>query len=134
MATSSSFGQSLKKGNLVGLHTMNVNLNPDVTMNQYKEFITSKYIPAADKNFSGMKTYLLQGVRGENENSLGFLFMFNTEEDRNKYWNDDGTPTALQTSASEKMQAIHEEGAKLGTNLMPLGADWTSVYTDWVVQ
>jgi len=121
-----SFSQSLKKGNLVGIHTMKVNLNPDVTMNQYKEFILTKMIPALDKGSPGMKTYLLQGIRGENENSLGFVFMFNSEADRNKYWNEDGTPTELQIAANEKMQAINEEGAKLGT--------WTSVYTDWVVE
>lgn len=126
MAATATFGQSLQKGNLVGLHTLTVHLDPDVTMNQYKDFVLNKMIPSMDKNNPNSKTYLLQGVRGENENSLGFLFTYTSEAERNKYWNDDGTPTEMQTAISEKMQQINEEGSKLGT--------WTSDYTDWVVQ
>jgi len=42
-------GQSIEKGNLIGLHTVTVDLDPDVTMNEYKNFILTKWIPAANK-------------------------------------------------------------------------------------
>lgn len=126
LSAGSLFGQSLEKGNLIGIHTVTVNLDPDVTMNQYKNFMLTKWIPAFEKNVPEMKVYLMQAKRGANENSLGFMFIFKSDEDRNKYWNADNTPTELQRAANEKMQAITEEGNKLGR--------WSSVYTDWVIQ
>jgi hypothetical protein len=73
-----------------------------------------------------MTMILLEGKRGENANSLGWLFLFDSEEDRNKYFNEDGTTSELWDTANQKMEAINEEMNKLGT--------WTSVYTDWIVQ
>ena len=119
-------GQSIKKGNLIGIHTVSVNLDPDVTMNEYRNFILTKWIPAANKSFPGMMTYLTKGIRGAGENSLGFIFVFKSEADRNKYYNDDGSNNEAGIAASKKMQAIDDELNKLGT--------WTSSYTDWVVQ
>ena len=116
---SALFAQSLEKGNLVGLHTMTVNLDPDVTMNQYKDFLRTKWIPAIEKHTPGMKAYLLQAIRGENQNSLGIIFMFNSDEDRNKYWNADGTPTELQQAVGEKMQAINAEANKCAVRIVP---------------
>jgi hypothetical protein len=121
----SSFGQSLEKGNLLGIHNLTVNLDPDVTMNQYKEFVLTKMIPAWEEHFE-MKVYLLHAIRGEHANSLGFAFIYESDEIRNKYWNDDGSPSELWNTQAEKVQAINDEGSKLGT--------WTSSYNDWVVQ
>ena len=39
-----TFGQGLSKGNLLGIHTMKINLDPDVTMNQYKDFLLSTLV------------------------------------------------------------------------------------------
>jgi len=119
-------GQSIEKGNLIGVHTVTVDLDPDVTMNEYRNFILTKWIPATNKNFPGMKTYLAQGVRGTGENSLGFIFVFKSEADRDQYFNEDGSQTEARITADKKMQSTTDEGNKLGT--------WTSTYTDWVVQ
>ena len=119
-------GQSIEKGNLIGVHTVTVDLDPDVTMNEYRNFILTKWIPATNKSFSGMKTYLAQGVRGTDENSLGFIFVFKSEADRDQYFNEDGSQTEAYITADKKMQSTTDEGNKLGT--------WTSTFTDWVVQ
>ena len=123
-----TFGQTLQKVNLVGLHVMTINLDPDVTMNQFKDFFTNKVIPEWEKHFAGAKLYFLKGIRGENENSFGIIFTFESEKDRNKYWKADegGNFTELGEAANEKLTPINEELNKLGT--------WTTKYTDWVVQ
>ena len=121
-----TFGQTLQKGNLIGFHVGTVILDPDVTMNQYKDFILNKMIPEFEKNFPGMKLYLAKGIRGENENGFGMLYFADSVEDRDKYWNEDGTLNELGNSAYEKLQPMIEEGSKLGT--------FTSSYTDWVIQ
>jgi hypothetical protein len=126
LVVGTTFGQTFQKGNLVGHHVMTINLDPDATMNQFKDFILNKFIPESEKNFSGMKVYLAKGIRGENENSFGLFYIADSVEDRDKYWNKDGTLNELGNSAWEKLQPMIEEGEKLGT--------FTSTYTDWVIQ
>jgi len=126
MMAVTTFGQSLKKGNLVGVHTVKVDLKAGATIEQYKDLLRTKWMPAMNKNNADMKGYLLEGIRGEAENSIGFMFIYPSAEARNKYWNEDGTPTELQTAMGEKMQAVTDEGIKIGT--------WSSSYTDWLVQ
>jgi len=126
LVVGTTFGQTLQKGNLLGHHVMTINLDPDVTMNQLIDFYVTKYIPEFEKNFPGVKLYLAKGIRGENENNYASISLFESVEDRDKYYNEDGTPTELGNSAWEKLQPIIEKGSKLGT--------FTSTYTDWVIQ
>lgn len=116
----------MQKGNLVGVHNLTITLDPDVTMNQYKTFYLNKVIPEYEKHFTGVNVYLLKGIRGENVNSLGIMWVFESEEDRNKYFDEDGSTTELANSTFEKIQPITDELEKLGT--------WSSDYTDWLVQ
>ena len=121
-----SFGQSLQKGNLVGLHIMTVNLNSGATMDQFQTFFISKVIPEYEKQFQGVKGYLVKAVRGENNNSFGIVWLFDTEQSRDKYFVADGNPSDLGKSAIEKVSVIEKELEKLGT--------YTTKYTDWVIQ
>ena len=121
-----TFGQTLQKGNLIGMHIMTVNLDPDVTMNQFLKAFSSKVIPEVEKNDPGWKAYIVKGIRGENENSFGLIYIIESEDDRNKYYNEDGSPNELGISWQEKMQPIMDELNQLGT--------WSTKYTDWLVQ
>lgn len=126
LALNIAFGQSLKEGNLLGLHMMEITLEPDVTMNQFQDFLVKKWIPEFEKNFKGGKVLLLKGIRGENKDIFATLNYFKSEKDRNKYWKDDGSPTELGERAMANMDPLLTEMQKLGS--------WTSNYTDWVVQ
>ena len=121
-----SFGQALQRGNLLGLHTMTITLKPDVTMDQFKTFFIGKVIPEYEKQFQGVKGYLVNGIRGENKNSFGIVWLFETEKTRDKYFNMDESMTDLGKSTVEKLGPINKELEKLGT--------YTTKYTDWVVQ
>jgi hypothetical protein len=125
-ALSLSFGQSLQKGNLVGTHVAEVSLKPGVTMEQFTELFINKYIPEAEKIWKGWKFYLVKGIRGENINSFGLIIIVNSQKDRDKYYNSDGTSNELGNTAFEKLKTVQSELDKLGT--------WTSKYTDWVIQ
>ena len=124
--TGVTFGQTLQKGNLVGMHILTINLDPDVTMNQFLDFFSSKVIPEIEESFPGWKAYLVKGIRGENANSFGLIYVIESEEDRNKYYNEDGSQNELGNSIVEKVQPIMTELNQLGT--------WTTEYTDWLVQ
>jgi hypothetical protein len=121
-----AFGQSLQKGNLVGLHVWNLTLNPDVTMNQYKDMFVNSVIPEFQKNYPDAKMYLAKGIRGESTNSFAVIFVFETEKARDKYFNADGSVNDAGKAAEEEMKPTMDKLNKLGTS--------TSKYTDWVVQ
>ena len=119
-------GQTLKKGNLVGVHVDEIKLAPGITMGQYTDFILKKYIPEYEKAF-GSKVYLVKGIRGENKNRFAYFIIYDSEAKRNKYFQANGslTPT-VGTQAQQKLQSLTSELNKLGTS--------KSTYTDWVLQ
>lgn len=121
-----TYGQSLQKGNLVGTHTITVSLKPGVTMEKYTDFFNTKVIPEMEKNIPNWKVYLVKGLRGENINSFGFIFVVKSVQDRDKYYNADGSDSELGKSLNMKLKPVLDELEKLGT--------YTSKYTDWIVQ
>ncbi len=121
-----SFAQTLKNGNLLGLHVMIIELKPNVTMDQFQTFFITRVIPAYEKEFKGVRGYLVKGVRGDNNNSFGTIWLFESEQARNKYFGVDDTPNDAGKAAIDKLNAVSKELEKLGT--------YTTKYTDWVVQ
>jgi len=122
----SASAQCLQKGNLVGVHIIDLKLNPGVTVEQATDFFIHKNIPAYEQCFEGSKVFLLKWIRGENSNQIGMLIVFENEQVRNQYWNDDASLTEKGLDAVAKMQSIAEERNNLGTINV--------VYTDWVIQ
>jgi hypothetical protein len=119
-------GQGLQKGNLVGTHVMQIDLKPGVTMEQFTDFCIKTYLPEAEKIEPGMKVYLVKGIRGEHKNSYGLIFIYESEQIRNKFNNDDGNPTDLQKSILEKYKPLNEKLLTLATV--------NTWYNDWIVQ
>ena len=101
-------------------------LDPDVTYNQVQEFTLNKLIPEFERIFVS-KVYSLKGIRGENKYRYGMIYIYNSVEDKNKDWNDDGGLTDLGTEAMQKMQPTLEEFQnKFGI--------FEYTYTDLIVQ
>lgn len=124
-----SFGQSLPKGSLLGLHMLTVNLNAGVTMADYTKFLKSTAIPAYENAFPGTKMYLLRSLRGQDSSSLAVVFMFKNEADRNKYFKNDGTTTELGNKAIAKLGDLDKEQAKYLTS-----SSAPDKYNDWLVE
>jgi hypothetical protein len=122
-----AFAQLLKKGNVIGVHVADVTLNRGVTHEQFEKFYNDTVIHAYNNNWPDARIILMKGIRGENENRIGYLYFFESEKVRNKYFNDDGTVTEAGKPISEKMKPVLDELAKsYGTE--------TTLYTDWVEQ
>ena len=121
-----TYGQSLQKGTLIGTHVMTVTLMPGVSMEKYMEVLKTKLIPEMEKNMPTWNVYLLKGIRGENNNSFGLLYIIKSAQDRDKYYNADGSDSELGKSLNVKLKPVLDELGKLGT--------LTTKYTDWLVQ
>ncbi len=121
-----AFGQTLQKGSFIGFHLVTVDLKPRVSMDQYLSLLQTAFLPAYEKEFKGLKLYLLKGVRGEHKNGIAIAFCFKSVEDRNKYFRDDGSCTERGQKAYDKLVPLANELKKLGT--------MSTKYTDWIVQ
>ena len=119
------FGQTLQKGNLVAVHVITIELNHGVTMGQFQNFHINTLIPEYEKNYPGWRLYLAKGIRGENKNTYGWIIIVESEEIRDKYYNDDGSITEFGQAAAEKMKPILEEAEKFGK--------LKRTYTDWII-
>lgn len=123
-----SFGQTLKKGNLVGFHVGRVDLAPGVTMEQYNDFCNKKLLPAYNKEFEGEFTvYAAGGERGEYTNFMSRIMVIKSLKVRNKYFPVEGQPSELMKKKMAKIQPLIDELEKLGVFK-------EDHYTDWVVQ
>ncbi|TFH27881.1 MAG: hypothetical protein E4H10_02355 [Bacteroidia bacterium] len=120
-----AFGQTLQKGNLIGVHVITVDLKPGATLDQYIDFFNEKGKPAWENADKGMKVFLIKGLRGENVNEFGMIVQFKDEAARNKFYNADESLTELGIKRQEELAPIMSEWEKIGT--------YTSTYTDWLV-
>jgi len=128
LMTGTAFGQTFQKGNLVGFHVGTVNLNPDVTFNQWKKFLLNNFIPAANKEFEGEITYYMAyGERGKYTNYVGLFMVFKSVEIRDKYIPEEGKNTELYDAKWAKVNPVFEE-------LMKLGEFSRDHFTDWVIE
>ena len=116
---------------MMGIHVQTIKLKPGVTMDQFKEFILKTGIPDFEKNFKGAKAYLLEAVRGENANTVAFMYFFESENLRDMYFKDggiDGAFTPLGKEANDKGKAVNEKLAQL------VESPSTLTFTDWIVR
>ena len=121
--------QTLKKGAVIAVSSYTFTLNPDVTMNQFMDFYINKHIPEYEKNYPGIKIFLLSGSRGEKKNQIGSLEYFESQAVRDKYFpvEDGTTMTDAVKAAEEKLKPINDE-------TMKFVSDAKRVYTDWIIK
>lgn len=113
------------------LHVITVNLDPDVTYNQWKNFGLTKWIPAFNKQFQGdIEIYSAEVDRGDDANGVSLIYVFKSLEVRDKYFTQEGDATELFNSKMENInQALIDETNKLGASSI----SWKH-YNDWVIQ
>lgn len=123
------FAQTLKKGAVVAVSTYTITLNPDVTMNQFLDFYINKYIPEMEKNYPGIKEFVLSGDRGENKNQIGIITYFESVAVRDKYY-----PVENGTTSSDAVKVAEEKMKPLNDEASKLVVDAKRVYTDWIIK
>ena len=57
-----AFGQTLKNGAIIEIHHINLNLNPDATMNQWLDFALNEYLPVWETHYKGIKSLVVKGT------------------------------------------------------------------------
>jgi hypothetical protein len=125
LLTAIAYGQP-QKGGVIGVYALTVNLEPDVTMNQFLDFQINEFNPAFEKHFAGVKVFYLHEYRGEQGNEYGLMVYCESVEVYDKYWDEKGSWTALLTQMFEEhMRELADKGSKLGE------MSWD--FTDWKI-
>lgn len=118
--------QKIHTGSLLGFHTVKMNLSPGVTPEQYIQQYREKVIPLYEESRPGWHLYMLKGIRGDHpEAEYGLLILIDSEQERDKYYNPDGTENEAGKASLQKIAAATEEMNKMGTI--------ETIYTDWLV-
>jgi len=116
------------KGSVIAIHSYIYELQPGVTMDQFMDFITNKYIPEFCKNFPGTKMYALRADRGVNKFQFGMMTVFESVAARDNYYPAEDVASEAGLAADKKMEPVNMEFMKYVK-----GGTRTS-YTDWIVR
>ncbi|NND06063.1 MAG: hypothetical protein HKN87_06770 [Saprospiraceae bacterium] len=118
--------QSLRTGNVVGVHHLSIDLKSGVTMEKYMKFWKDIVLPVYRAQMGGVDMQTMYGLRGECETCMGLMMIIESEAVRNKYWKTDGSWTDYGLKKLQAIQfALDEMNDSYGS--------FISTYTDWLV-
>jgi hypothetical protein len=106
--------QTMESGNIFTLHVVRVRLKKDVSMQQFTEFLTGKYLPAIKMVFEDVEPVFLKGIRGEHAYAFGYINYYQSEEVLLKYFPEPGKSSQLYESLNQKLEPLREEMSKMG--------------------
>ena len=94
-------------------------------MNQYLDVVMNKWSPEIQKAFPGTKMFILKGDRGTMANSYSWVWYFEREAVRAKYFTPEGAlvDESLGVKMQETYKLLYEYAIDLGFE----------DYTDWIV-
>ena len=124
-----AFGQTLNKGSIIAVHNYDIIFQPDVTSNQFLEFMEKTYIPKFEKAFPGTTLVSLMGDRGALVNKYGGMIIFDSIELRDKYYpiaDEEGEGTGWNEEQQKTVQMLNEGMSKLVIS-------FERTYTDWKI-
>src|SRR2546426_1079308 len=105
--------QGLERGNLIGLHVITVTLKPSVTMDEFTRHYVREVLPEYEKNWPGLKGYLVKSFFGDASNKFAIIWLFKTEADRNRNFDANGRANELEIAAREKVKPVEEKLKKM---------------------
>jgi hypothetical protein len=122
-----AIGQTLKKGCVLGVHHItNIVLAEGATMDDFIEFNLQTYIPAFEKALPGVKLFLVEGNRGEEQDNFGLLFYCESVKVRDQYWPEKDVTSEKANAALEiHLGPVMEEFDKIVTSTSSGQTDWT---------
>jgi hypothetical protein len=118
----------LQRGQLFGVHVITVTLEPHATLDQFKQVFVSRVLPEYEKQWVGLRGYLVQSARGPSKNRLAIVWLFESEAARDRYFTPGDKPNDLEKAALAAIKPIEE-------SLLQAYGSYTITYQDdWVVQ
>jgi len=118
----------------VAIHSITITLKPDVTVNQYLDFMNNKYIPEYEKNFQGSKMHASENFRTDKKNQYFVQVTFESLKARDKYYLQRTGTSNEAEMAWKKMDYITSEGSKYIWDSIRVNTDWVIAMDEVVVK
>ena len=101
-----------------------VTLRSGVTMDQYVDFLKTKYVSEYDKNFAGSKMTIGCPDSWREKNQFCFLYSFDSEKEFNKYITN-GTEMSDEVKAAKaRMESVKQEESKYILDSKRVEVEW----------
>jgi hypothetical protein len=117
----------IKPGNLICPHVMKISLQPGFSIDDYSKARNEIISTGIMKIDPAWKSCMVKSIRGvDPKDTFGVIYIVDTENDRDKYYNSDGTDSEMGKQVNAKMQPLLDDIDKYGT----IDKD---TYVDWLV-
>jgi len=101
-----------------------VTLRPDITMDQYLDFLKTKYVPEYDKYFPGSKMIIASPDSWKKENQYAYFLYFESPQEYDKYY-PNGTEMSDEAKANwEKVKLAKQEESKFILDSKRVEIEW----------
>ena len=124
-----TLAQGLERGNLVSIHVVTAKLEPNVTLDDFARAYVRDVLPEYEKNWPGLKGYVMRSFFHDSKNQLAIVWLFNTVEDRNRNFDAQDRANELERAALAKVKSFEDR-------FKQQYGDYAIAYTredDWVV-
>jgi len=109
----------------VMFNTFIVTLRPGVTMDQYLNFLKTRYASEYNKNFPGSKLIIGSPDSWRKKNQYSFFYTFESEKEYQKYYINDGKDMSDECKAGwEKMKSIKQEVSEYILDSKRVEVEW----------
>lgn len=114
---------SAQGGNI--FDTFIVTLRQGITMDQYLDFLRTRYVSEYNKNFPGSKLKIGCTDSWIKKNQYSFFYTFDSDMDYSRYYKNNGKDMSdVCKAAWEKMDSIKKEAGKYILDSKRVNADW----------
>ena len=112
------------KGSILVFDTYIVTLRPGVTMDQYVDFLKTKFVSEYDKNFTGSKLTIVSPDFWMKKNQYSFFFNFESDKEWYKYYPNGIEMSAEAKAAWERMKSVKQEESKYILDSRRVEIEW----------
>ncbi len=105
--------------------TFIVTLRQGVTMEQYLDFLKTRYVSEYNKNFPGSKLTIGSPDSWRKKNQYSFFYTFESDKEYSKYYKNNGKDVSDECKAGwEKMKSLNEEENKYIMDKRRIELEW----------
>ncbi len=119
-----SLAQSIEKGSVISIHTIELTPHTRFDLNQIVNFLENELYPAFAKELE-CDIKLMKGLNRETENKIGVVYYYSSKKHFNRFWNDNGDPTEKGATALDNVEHLRVEFRELGESEILAIQDWT---------
>jgi len=123
-----------QNGGILVLDSFIVTLLPGVTMDQYLDFLKTKYVSEYDKNFPGSSLIIVSPDIWKKKNQYSFFYNFESTKEWYKYYPDGKEMSAECKAAWEKMKSVKQEESKYILDSKRVDTEWERWFDEIIVK